>query len=171
MPSKEYYRKLKKEAHDLYVNDGLTCREISERVNVSEKSVSAWINANDGLWKKERQSAVISVKQQGDNLKEIIKMLADDKLDILQQIDEATKEGDKDRELELRKQASSLDNSVNAWGKQLAEMNKKNAITLSIYLEVQSRIFDSMKVFDPGLYYQSLDFQEQHAYEIAKTLG
>ena len=49
MPSKEYYRKLKKEAHDLYVNDGLTCREISERVNVSEKSVSAWINANDRL--------------------------------------------------------------------------------------------------------------------------
>ena len=108
MPSKEYYRKLKKEAHDLYVNDGLTCREISERVNVSEKSVSAWINANDGLWKKERQSAAISVKQQGDNLKEIIKMLADDKLEILRQIDEATKEGDKERELELRKQASSV---------------------------------------------------------------
>ena len=148
--SKEYYRKLKAEAHNLYVDQGMSNREIAERICVSEKSVSAWINANDGLWKKERQSAAISVKQQGDNLKEIIQMLADDKLEILRQIDCACKEGDKDRELELRKQAASLDNSVAQWGKQLSEMNKKNAITLSVYLEVQSRIFDSLKLFDPN---------------------
>jgi len=44
MPSKEYYRKLKKEAHDLYVREGMTCKEISTRINVSERSVSSWIN-------------------------------------------------------------------------------------------------------------------------------
>ena len=32
MPSKEYYRKLKKEAHDLYVREGMTCKEISTRI-------------------------------------------------------------------------------------------------------------------------------------------
>ncbi|MCS2592253.1 hypothetical protein NXW19_26425 [Bacteroides ovatus] len=52
MPSKEYYRKLKKEAHDLYVREGMTCKEISTRINVSERSVSSWINENDALWKK-----------------------------------------------------------------------------------------------------------------------
>ena len=36
MPSKEYYRKLRKEAHDLYVREGMTCKEISTRINVSE---------------------------------------------------------------------------------------------------------------------------------------
>ena len=133
--------------------------------------ISKWINEKDGLWKTERHNAVINVKHQGDNLKEIIKMLADDKLEILKQIDEATQQGDREKELELRKQAASLDNSVNAWGKQLAEMNKKNAITLSIYLEVMTRIFDAMSVQYPDIYYKTLDFQEQHAYEVAKTLG
>ncbi|MCS2279305.1 hypothetical protein NXW50_14250 [Bacteroides thetaiotaomicron] len=52
MPSKEYYRKLRKEAHDLYVREGMTCKEISTRINVSERSVSSWINENDALWKK-----------------------------------------------------------------------------------------------------------------------
>lgn len=169
--TKEYYRKLKKEAHDLYVHQGLSNKEISEKLRVSEKSVSKWINEKDGLWKTERHNAVINVKHQGDNLKEIIKMLADDKLEILKQIDEATLLGDRERELELRKQAASLDNSVNAWGKQLAEMNKKNAITLSVYLEVMTRIFDAMSVQYPDIYYKTLDFQEQHAYEVAKTLG
>ena len=97
MPSKEYYRKLRKEAHDLYVNDGMTCKEISERLNVSEKSVSTWSNENDSLWKKERQASAISSKKQGDNLKEIINKLADQKLELLQKIDEAITEGDSER--------------------------------------------------------------------------
>ena len=93
MPSKEYYRKLKKEAHDLYVRDGMMCKEISERINVSERSVSNWINENDALWKKERQASVISSKKQGDNLKQIINILADQKLELLRMIDEAIAEG------------------------------------------------------------------------------
>ena len=94
MPSKEYYRKLKKEAHDLYVRDGMMCKEISERINVSERSVSNWINENDALRKKERQASVISSKKQGDNLKQIINILADQKLELLRMIDEAIAEGD-----------------------------------------------------------------------------
>ena len=112
MPSKEYYRKLKKEAHDLYVREGMTCKEISTRINVSERSVSSWINENDALWKKERQASVISSQKQGDNLKQIINILADQKLELLRMIDEAIAEGDSDKVLELRKQAATLDNSV-----------------------------------------------------------
>ena len=115
MPSKEYYRKLKKEAHDLYVREGMTCKEISTRINVSERSVSSWINENDALWKKERQASVISSQKQGDNLKQIINILADQKLELLRMIDEAIAEGDSDKVLELRKQAATLDNSVAQW--------------------------------------------------------
>ena len=125
MPSKEYYRKLKKEAHDLYVREGMTCKEISTRINVSERSVSSWINENDALWKV----------------------------------------------LELRKQAATLDNSVAQWGNQLKEVDKKNRITLAIYIDVMSRIFDAMKVYNADLYFKTLDFQENHLYEAAKMLG
>lgn len=169
--SKEYYKKLRKEAHDLYVNDGLSNKEISERLKVSEKSVSKWINDNEGLWKKERRAAVVNSKQQAGNIKEIIRMLAEDKLDILQRIDEAEKECDKELVMELRKQAASLDNSVNAWGKQMENMNKENRITLSVYLEVMDRVFDAMKTANPHLYYESLDFQEAHIYDVSKLLG
>lgn len=169
--SKEYYKKLRKEAHDLYVNDGLSNKEISERLKVSEKSVSKWINDNEGLWKEERRAAVVNSKQQAGNIKEIIRMLAEDKLDILQRIDEAEKEGDKELVMELRKQAASLDNSVNAWGKQMENMNKENRITLSVYLEVMDRVFDAMKKANPHLYYESLDFQEAHIYDVSKLLG
>ena len=169
--SKEYYKKLRKEAHDLYVNEGLSNKEISERLKVSEKSVSKWINDNEGLWKEERRAAVVNSKQQAGNIKEIIRMLAEDKLDILQRIDEAEKEGDKELVMELRKQAASLDNSVNAWGKQMENMNKENRITLSVYLEVMDRVFDAMKTANPHLYYESLDFQETHIYDVSKLLG
>ena len=161
MPSKEYYRKLKKEAHDLYVREGMTCKEISTRINVSERSVSSWINENDALWKKERQASVISSQKQGDNLKQIINILADQKLELLRMIDV----------LELRKQAATLDNSVAQWGNQLKEVDKKNRITLAIYIDVMSRIFDAMKVYDADLYFKTLDFQENHLYEAAKMLG
>ena len=143
MPSKEYYRKLRKEAHDLYVREGMTCKEISTRINVSERSVSSWINENDALWKKERQASVISSQKQGDS----------------------------DKVLELRKQAATLDNSVAQWGNQLKEVDKKNRITLAIYIDVMSRIFDAMKVYDADLYFKTLDFQENHLYEAAKMLG
>ena len=171
MASKEYYKKLRKEAHDLYVKDGLPNKEISERLKVSEKSVSKWVNDKDGLWKKERIASVVNSKEQSDNVLEIIRMLAEDKLDILQRIDEAEKEGDKELVMELRKQAASLDNSVNAWGKQMENMNKENRITFSVYLEVMDRVFDAMKTANPHLYYESLDFQEAHIYDVSKLLG
>jgi len=171
MPSKEYYRKLKKEAHDLFVRNGMTCKEISERINVSEKSVSNWINENDALWKKERQASVLTSKKQGDNLKEIITIVADQKLDLLRRIDEAIAEGDNDKVLELRKQSAGLDNSVAQWGNQLKELDKKNRITLAIYIDVMNRIFDAMKTYDVDLYFKTLDFQENHLYEATKTLG
>ena len=158
MPSKEYYLKLKNEAHDIYVRDGMMCKEISERINVSERSVSNWINENDALWKKERQASVISSKKQGDNLKQIINILADQKLELLRMIDEAIAEGDSDKVLELRKQAAGLDNSVAQWGNQLKEVDKKNRITLAIYIDVMGRIFDAMKAYNAELYFKTLDF-------------
>lgn len=65
---------------------------------------------------KERQASVISSQKQGDNLKQIINILADQKLELLRMIDEAIAEGDSDKVLELRKQAATLDSSVAQWG-------------------------------------------------------
>ena len=142
--------------------------KIKER---SARSVSKWINADDGTWKKERQAAVVNGRKQGENLREIIHILADQKLQLLRDIDGAAAAGETERVLELRKQAASLDNSVAQWGKQLAETDKQNRVTLSVYLDVMDRIFDALNAFDPELYYRTLDFQESHINETSKILG
>ena len=72
--TKEYYRKLKKEAHDLFVHQGMSNKEIAEKLHVSEKSISKWINEKDGLWKTERHNAVINVSNRGQQIHDQIKL-------------------------------------------------------------------------------------------------
>lgn len=155
----------------MYVSEGLGNKEIARKLGVSEKSVSAWINDNDGLWKKKRQADSISTDKRNENINEIINKLAQQKLDLLGKIDRAMEEQDDGLVAELRKQASALDNSVAQWRKQREDMNKTNRVDLSIYIEVMDKIFDSMQADDPDLYFRSLDFQEQHLYNVSKIYG
>lgn len=169
--SKEYYRKLRKEAEKMFVAEGLGNKEIARKLGVSEKSVSAWINDNDGLWKKKRLADSISTDRRNENINEIINRLAQQKLDLLDLIDKALDKQDDEQVAELRKQASALDNSVAQWRKQREDMNKTNRLDFSIYIEVMDKIFDAMQNADPDLYFRSLDFQEQHLYEVSKIFG
>lgn len=169
--SKEYYRKLRKEAEKMFVAEGLGNKEIARKLGVSEKSVSAWINDNDGLWKKKRLADSISTDRRNENINEIINRLAQQKLDLLDLIDKALEKQDDEQVAELRKQASALDNSVAQWRKQREDMNKTNRVDFSIYIEVMDKILDAMQNADPDLYFRSLDFQEQHLYEVSKIFG
>nr|DAV31870.1 MAG TPA: Protein of unknown function (DUF1804) [Caudoviricetes sp.] len=169
--SKEYYRKLRKEAEKMYVSEGLGNKEIARKLGVSEKSVSGWINDNDGLWKKKRLADSISTDKRNENINEIVNRLAQQKLDLLGQIDKALEAENDELVAELRKQASALDNSVAQWRKQREDMNKTNRIDFSIYIEVMDKIFDAMQAEDPDLYFRSLDFQERHLYNVSKIFG
>lgn len=46
----------------LYVNEQLTQREIAQRVGVSEKTFSRWVN--EGQWRKLRQSLLVTKEEQ-----------------------------------------------------------------------------------------------------------
>lgn len=46
----------------LYVQEKLTAKEISERINVSEKTIGKWIEV--GKWKNERKSMLITKQSQ-----------------------------------------------------------------------------------------------------------
>lgn len=162
---------MRKEAEKMFVYEGLGNKEIARKLGVSEKSVSAWINDNDGLWKKKRLADSISTDKRNGNINEIINRLAQQKLDLLDKIDRALEEDDDEQVAELRKQASSLDNSVAQWRKQREDMNKTNRIDFSIYIEIMNKIFDAMQVSDPELYFRTLDFQEQHLASVSKIYG
>jgi transcriptional regulator with XRE-family HTH domain len=56
---------IKKElAKVLFTREKLDQNVISQRVGVSEKTVSKWVNENDSAWKRERQRLLISKQDQ-----------------------------------------------------------------------------------------------------------
>ena len=172
MATTEKYRKLKKEAHDLFVNDGLTAVEISTRLSVSKKTLSAWINDSDSAWKRERDARMNTSAKQGDNIREIIGILSEKKLALFKKISDAEINNNKELLLSLRKDAASIDDAVAKWNKTLQDMNKgANRITLSIFLECMDMIFDNLRIYDAEMYQQTLDFQEALVNEQTKILG
>ena len=74
--------------------------------------------------------------------------------------------------LELRKQSVNIADETSKWNKALNESYKgNNRITLSIYLEVMDSIFDYLRKWNPDIYNQTIDFQEQLLNEQSRILG
>lgn len=48
----------------LFTRESLEQKEIAERVGVSEKTVSKWVNANEGEWRRMRQSIIVTKDEQ-----------------------------------------------------------------------------------------------------------
>ena len=180
------YKKLKIEAKRLFVTDGLTASEISIRLGISKKTMSIWVNENEQAWKKEREARMQSTTKQGDNIRAIISELSERRLAIMRQVEEIetkianlTGKG-KDAEiidmrnqvLDLRKQSVNIADETSKWNKALNESYKgSNRITLSIYLEVMDSIFDYLRKWNPDIYNQTIDFQEQLLNEQSRILG
>lgn len=56
---------LKKEhAKLLFTQEKLSQKEIAERVNVSEQTITKWVNANNGEWRRLRQNLIVTKKEQ-----------------------------------------------------------------------------------------------------------
>jgi len=56
---------LKKEyARLLFTQEKLSQKEVAEKANVSEQTMTKWVNANKGEWKRLRQSYVVTKKEQ-----------------------------------------------------------------------------------------------------------
>lgn len=56
---------LKKEyAKLLFTSEKLSQKEISEKVGVSEQTITRWVNANSGEWRRLRQSLFVTKREQ-----------------------------------------------------------------------------------------------------------
>ena len=155
----------------MFVHMGKTAREISERTGVSEKTLSKWINENDGLWKKERDSRNMSPMKRVSNIEQIISGLADERLNLDRQLKQAENDSNQEQASELRKSIAKIDDAVSKWNKTLRDINKENRIPLAVYLEVMQSIFDALKIQDQKLYMKTIDFQERHIHDISIKLS
>lgn len=152
----------KKIAKILYVVQGKDAKEISKLINVSEATLSKWVNENDAAWKRERNARISSPKVRTDNIEQIINDLSEQRITLNSQLKQAEANHDLVETTRLRESIARIDDAVAKWNKTLSSIDKDNQITLSTYIAVMEMIFDAMKEFDETLYFQTLDFQELH---------
>lgn len=119
--------------------------------------MSQW--ANEGQWRKEKKARQSTASVSTDNLKKIILLLSDRRLEIEDQINESIKAGDSALELELRKQASSVSDEISKHNKTLQTIQKESKVTLGIYIDVMDDIFDHLRNEDPELWEKTIEFQ------------
>jgi len=161
----------RKTARILFVEQRKTAKEISQLLNVSEKTLSGWINADDELWKKERDARNTSPTQRISNIENIISGLAEERIQLSRELVKSEKAGDLVNVSEIRKNISKLDDAVSKWNKTLRDINKEAKIPLATYLEVMQSIFEALQHYNPKLFMQTLDFQEKHIHDASLKLS
>jgi|GEM_PF-335053 len=140
-------------------------KEIASLVGVSEKTVTQWVSKYG--WKQEREARVNGSKSRIGSIKEVIGKLTDQRLSLFDKVKEAENRGDKEESLALSKQATSIGDEVSKYNKTLENLDEKNRISLSTYIEVLDDIFNALNRKEPRLYVQTLEFQEEHLTHIS----
>lgn len=165
--------KERRTAHILFVEHDKTAKDISALVNVSEKTLSAWINKYG--WKQERDARVLSPYKRQENIRQIITSLSEERLALQRSLrhlpGDALSDENPHRASEIRSAISKIDDAVSKWNKTLDNMTAEARISLTTYLSVMDGIFNALRCYDAALYVKTIDFQEEHVREITEKLA
>ena len=132
--------KFRDAAYEYIVIHGESQKKTAEILNVSEQTVSSWATA--GKWRelrKSRQSAGETAKQ---NLRNIISLLSEQRLQLEYDIQHAQADGEKETELNLRRQALGISDEISKSNKALQDIEKTGKITLGVIIDVISTLTD-----------------------------
>lgn len=149
----------RKIAYDLYVNEGLTGREISKKLRIPEKTISEWVRKYN--WKDIR----IAKETTSDNLivkyNELLESLLDKRLIFEKQKDKTDEQKDEHRNVidEMSKIASIID-----------KLQKDNHVSLRIHIHCLERFAAYINMHDPELLTRILDHQRDYLKLIADEL-
>jgi transposase len=155
----------KKVARILYVEQGKTAKEISALINVSEVTISKWVNGS--AWKTERTARNVSTTSRIANIRDIINSLSETRIEQIRHLKEAEANADAKECDELRNQIAQTDDAVSKWNKTLMTLDKENSISLSTYIQVMQQIFAAMQQFDAKMFLSTVDFQDVHLNDIS----
>ncbi|MBN1250679.1 MAG: hypothetical protein JXA16_00990 [Bacteroidales bacterium] len=162
--------KEKATARILFVEQAKTAKQISKLVNVSEKTISAWVQKH--AWKAARNAKAINKDSRIINIKQIIDDFAQNRLELQDELRKLIKSGnERNRIQEIRNEMARIDAGVANWNKTLEQIDKTSKISLSTYLYIMDKIFKSLQNFDAKIFVQSIAFQEHHINEISNELG
>lgn len=167
--SKKEYNKLKHSAYELVVMQGYDQKEVAKILCISEQTVSAW--SQEGGWINEQKARQQCFSSDTTNTKEIIKLLSEKRLSLEMEIRDAEKEGDKDLELSLRKEARALSDEIAKHNKTLMNLDKENKVSLGAFIDVMDEVFNSLRVYDEELWEKTIMFQESMIRRKTNELG
>lgn len=161
----------KRLAYLYYVEKHKTAKETAQLSGISEKTMTGWVEKFG--WKKLRDAMLNNSKNQVNQIKELIGMLTQRRLNLENQISEASKKRDVNDEhiAQLREQCIGIGDEVSKWNKTLENMDKSNRVNLSVYLEVMDDIFTQLQIKDPELHLKTLDFQQEHVQTVSLKYG
>lgn len=155
--TKKDIEKLKQAAYECVVIQDYTQEQTAKIVGVSVTTMSEW--AKKGNWKELRKARQSAISTANNNLRNIISLLSEQRLKIEQEIHEAQADGNKEAELELRKQANIISDDLSKINKTLKENDKSNGITLGVYIDVMDDIFNNLRIFNLDLFNETIEFQ------------
>lgn len=155
-------------AQDYFVNQGLSAKQIADKGLATEKTIGKWIIKYG--WKKLRDAKMNSTSNRLDRINEVTDQLAEQRLQLFKEIEEAKEKGDQKLAMSLQQQAVQIDDSISKWNKRAENVDKENRISLSVYLEVMEDIFNHLQMHNSELFLKTIDFQEEHINTISNRL-
>lgn len=160
--------KERKIAQDYYVTQGLNAKQIAEKGLATEKTIGNWVNKYG--WKKLRDAKQNSTGNRLDRINQVTDNLADQRLKLFQEIEDAKEAGDQKLAASLQKEAVQIDDSISKWNKRAENVDKENRISLAVYIEVMEDIFNHLQLHNAELFLKTIEFQEEHLNNISLKL-
>lgn len=157
--SRVEYDKLKRTAYEYIVIQGLDQKEVANLLNITEATLSKWANMpNEVKWKDLRESRQQCMSTDSDNIKKLLRVMSQQRLELEEQILESQKAGDTKEEVRLRKEARALSDEMSKQNKTLLTLDKSN-YTLGVFIDVMDEIFNGMRQFNEELWEKTIEFQ------------
>ncbi|MCT4644365.1 MAG: hypothetical protein N4A74_05200 [Carboxylicivirga sp.] len=166
--SKAVYEKLKRTAYEYVVVQGMSQKEVAVILDVTEATMSNW--AKEAKWKEERENRQQCMSTDADNLKKLLRVMSQQRLELEESILDAQKIGDTKEEIRLRKEARALSDEMSKQNKTLLSLDK-STYTLGTYIDVMDEIFNALRVYNEDLWAKTVDFQSTHVRKKTIEIG
>jgi len=169
--SRKDYEKLRRAAYEYVVVQGYDQNQVAEMLKVTPATVSAWANnGTEGRWLDLRKARMQCASTDTDNIRKLIRVMSEQRLQIEDSILNAQKGGDLKEEIRLRSEASRLSDEMSKMNKTLITMDKTN-YTLGVFIDVMDEIFNAMRQFDEALWEKTIEFQSNIVRRKTNELG
>ncbi len=156
-------------ARQLFVKQHKSQKEIARLTGVTEQTVCAWVKKFN--WKEERDAHLNGSAQTVKDIRKVLSDLAQRRIELGKLQEKAAKDEDTETLRKLNKSAAAISDETSKWNKTLQQLEGRNHLPLSLYIEIVTDIFNAMMKEDEALHFKTIDFQERHLQEVCKRLG